>query len=48
VRHAGRDVGQDTRQVLRDLLGLEDERIAALVREGIVAEKPTKREQTSS
>jgi crotonobetainyl-CoA:carnitine CoA-transferase CaiB-like acyl-CoA transferase len=48
VRHAGREVGQDTRQVLSDLLGLTDERIAALVREGIVAETPTRREQASS
>lgn len=44
VRHAGRDVGQDTREVLRDLLGLEDESIAALVSAGVVAE----REQPSS
>jgi crotonobetainyl-CoA:carnitine CoA-transferase CaiB-like acyl-CoA transferase len=48
VRHAGREVGQDTRQVLSDLLGLTDERIAALVREGIIAEKPAQREQASS
>jgi crotonobetainyl-CoA:carnitine CoA-transferase CaiB-like acyl-CoA transferase len=48
VRHAGREVGQDTRQVLSDLLGLTDERIAALVRDGIVAETPAQREQASS
>jgi len=41
VRHAGRDVGQDSRQVLRDLLGLADANIDALVSEKIVAEKAT-------
>ena len=47
VRHAGRDVGQDTREVLRDLLGLEEERIAALISEGIVTEKAAGRERAS-
>lgn len=37
VRHAGRDVGQDSRAVLREVLGLEDTRIDALTKEGIVA-----------
>jgi crotonobetainyl-CoA:carnitine CoA-transferase CaiB-like acyl-CoA transferase len=37
VRHAGRDVGQDSRAVLREVLGLEDTRIDALTEEGIVA-----------
>jgi crotonobetainyl-CoA:carnitine CoA-transferase CaiB-like acyl-CoA transferase len=37
IRHAGRDVGQDSRAVLREVLGLEDSRIDALTREGIVA-----------
>jgi crotonobetainyl-CoA:carnitine CoA-transferase CaiB-like acyl-CoA transferase len=37
VRHAGRDIGQDSRAVLREVLGLEDTRIDALTREGIVA-----------
>jgi len=37
VRHAGRDVGQDSRAVLREVLGMADERIDALTREGIVA-----------
>jgi crotonobetainyl-CoA:carnitine CoA-transferase CaiB-like acyl-CoA transferase len=39
VRHAGRDIGQDTRDVLRDLLELGDGDIDALISEGIVAEK---------
>ena len=47
VRHAGRNVGQDTREVLRDLLGLADESIAALVSAGVVAEKPAERERLS-
>jgi crotonobetainyl-CoA:carnitine CoA-transferase CaiB-like acyl-CoA transferase len=38
VRHAGRGIGQDTRGVLRDLLGLGDGDVDGLVREGIVAE----------
>jgi crotonobetainyl-CoA:carnitine CoA-transferase CaiB-like acyl-CoA transferase len=37
VRHAGRDIGQDSRQVLREVLGMDDARIDALTREGIVA-----------
>ena len=37
IRHAGRDVGQDSRAVLREVLGLEDVRIDALTKEGIVA-----------
>jgi crotonobetainyl-CoA:carnitine CoA-transferase CaiB-like acyl-CoA transferase len=39
VRHAGRDVGQDTREVLRDVLELPDARIDALMGEGIIAER---------
>lgn len=39
VRHAGRAVGQDTREVLRDLLGMADASIDALVSDGIVAER---------
>jgi crotonobetainyl-CoA:carnitine CoA-transferase CaiB-like acyl-CoA transferase len=39
VRHAGRDIGQDTRSVLADLLDLRDGDFDALVSEGIVAEK---------
>ncbi|MFZ5779538.1 MAG: CaiB/BaiF CoA transferase family protein [Pseudomonadota bacterium] len=37
VRHAGHDVGQDSRAVLREVLNMNDERIDALTREGIVA-----------
>lgn len=37
IRHAGRDVGQDSRAVLREVLGMDDTRIDALTREGIVA-----------
>ena len=36
VRHAGHRVGQDTRRVLRELLGHADERIDALAAAGIV------------
>ena len=36
VRHAGRDRGQDSRAVLREVLNMNDERIDALTREGIV------------
>ncbi len=39
VRHTGRDVGQDTRSVLADLLGLRNGDFDELVRNGIVAEK---------
>jgi hypothetical protein len=39
VRHAGRDIGQDTRSVLGELLDLRDGDFDALVHEGIVAEK---------
>lgn len=39
VRHAGRNVGQDTRSVLADLLDLQDSDFDALVHDGIVAEK---------
>jgi crotonobetainyl-CoA:carnitine CoA-transferase CaiB-like acyl-CoA transferase len=37
VRHAGRDIGQDSRAVLREVLGMDDSRIDALTKEGIVA-----------
>ncbi|MBS0537799.1 MAG: CoA transferase [Proteobacteria bacterium] len=37
IRHTGRDVGQDSRAVLREVLGLEEARIDALEKEGIVA-----------
>lgn len=37
VRHAGHRVGQDTRQVLRDLLGLPDAQIEALAQRGVIA-----------
>jgi crotonobetainyl-CoA:carnitine CoA-transferase CaiB-like acyl-CoA transferase len=39
VRHAGRDIGQDTRSVLTELLDLQGGDIDALIRDGIVAEK---------
>jgi len=39
VRHVGHDIGEDTRDVLRELLGLTDAAIDALIGEGIVAEK---------
>jgi crotonobetainyl-CoA:carnitine CoA-transferase CaiB-like acyl-CoA transferase len=38
VRHAGHDIGEDTRPVLRELLGLTDAAIDELVGEGIVGE----------
>ena len=37
VRHAGHRVGQDTRQVLRDLLGLPEAKIEALAQRGVIA-----------
>ena len=37
VRHAGRDIGQDSRAVLRDLLGFDDERIDSLAGDGVIA-----------
>jgi len=37
VRHTGRDVGQDSREVLRDLLGLDAARIEALAKNGVIA-----------
>lgn len=47
VRHAGHRVGQDTRRVLRELLGHTDERIDALAAAGIVTcnDTPTKAKQ---
>ncbi|MGE0627280.1 MAG: CaiB/BaiF CoA transferase family protein [Hyphomicrobiaceae bacterium] len=41
VRHAGRDVGEDSRSVLQDVLGLDDKMIDSLVHSGIVAERDT-------
>lgn len=37
VRHAGRDIGQDSRAVLREVLEMDEARIDALTKEGIVA-----------
>lgn len=37
VRHAGRDVGQDSREVLRDVLGLAEARIDELTKSGVIA-----------
>ena len=37
VRHTGRDIGQDSRAVLREVLDMDDSRIDALAKEGIVA-----------
>ncbi len=37
VRHAGRDVGQDSREVLRDVLGLSETAIDELARNGVIA-----------
>ena len=37
IRHAGHKVGEDTRAVLKELLGLTDARVAALAAAGIVA-----------
>lgn len=39
VRHAGHATGQDTRRVLADVLELSDERIDALARAGVIAER---------
>ncbi len=40
VRHSGHRVGQDTRRVLQELLGLAPERIDALARAGVVKCEP--------
>jgi crotonobetainyl-CoA:carnitine CoA-transferase CaiB-like acyl-CoA transferase len=37
VRHAGRDIGQDSREVLRDVLGLTDAAIDQLASKGVIA-----------
>ena len=37
VRHAGHRVGEDTREVLQTLLGLDPDRIASLERAGVIA-----------
>ena len=37
VRHAGRDIGQDSRNVLRDVLGLADAHIDELTKSGVIA-----------
>lgn len=37
IRWSGRRIGQDTREVLRDLGGLQDTEIDALAAEGIIA-----------
>jgi crotonobetainyl-CoA:carnitine CoA-transferase CaiB-like acyl-CoA transferase len=37
VRHSGHRIGQDTRSVLRDVLGFDAERIDALARAGVIA-----------
>jgi len=37
VRHAGRAIGQDSRQVLRDVLGMADADIDALAGDGVIA-----------
>ena len=44
VRHAGRDIGQDSREVLRELLGFADTKIDALTRAGVIASKGSKAE----
>jgi crotonobetainyl-CoA:carnitine CoA-transferase CaiB-like acyl-CoA transferase len=41
VRHTGRDVGQDSRSVLRELLDLSDGRIDELAQAGVVATSGT-------
>lgn len=48
VTHAGHRVGQDTRRVLRDLLGLTDERVDELAAAGIVTCDATPSETTSA
>ena len=41
VRHAGRRVGQDTRQVLHDLLALDAIQLDALEAAGVIASRPS-------
>ena len=40
LRHAGRRIGEDTRQVLRDVAGYADEEIERLERDGVIACDP--------
>ncbi len=40
VRHAGHQIGQDTREVLREVLGMEDAEIDAMARAGVIALQP--------
>jgi crotonobetainyl-CoA:carnitine CoA-transferase CaiB-like acyl-CoA transferase len=37
VQHAGRAVGENTRAVLSQLLGYDDDRISGLQRSGVIA-----------
>ena len=41
VRHAGRRVGEDTRAVLREVLGLDAAKLDALERDGVIASSAT-------
>jgi crotonobetainyl-CoA:carnitine CoA-transferase CaiB-like acyl-CoA transferase len=41
VRHAGHRVGEDTREVLRAILGLDEARLAALQASGVIASETT-------
>jgi crotonobetainyl-CoA:carnitine CoA-transferase CaiB-like acyl-CoA transferase len=44
VRHAGRTVGEDTRAVLAEVLGLSDSRIDALQASGAIHCRPAPKE----
>jgi crotonobetainyl-CoA:carnitine CoA-transferase CaiB-like acyl-CoA transferase len=43
VRHSGHATGQDTRRVLRELLGLSDETLETLARDGVITERAAAR-----
>ena len=46
VRHAGHRVGEDTRAVLRELLGLDEARLDALERSGVIASRTPSSDST--
>jgi crotonobetainyl-CoA:carnitine CoA-transferase CaiB-like acyl-CoA transferase len=47
VRHAGRRIGEDTREVLRTLLGLDDARLDDLQAKGVIASETKAPEEQS-
>ncbi|MEO5695169.1 MAG: CoA transferase [Usitatibacter sp.] len=48
IRHAGRETGGDTRQVLSELLGMDDETLDALEAQGVIASKSSRAEPAAA